>query len=160
MANKANIINGNVAIFLAPSGADLGNLQDWLEVGWCEAKKTRLSVERIFQKMMNRITLIMGKELLFSATGLETDRAKLLLLEALQNVRIDIRLISRENPLLEYLLSGFKLDVGPQFVYTRLEPNRFILRARRKIKNGVFGLGIFSQTELVGLENWGVVNVS
>lgn len=159
MANKANIANENVIVYLAEADTDPNNPNLWLEAGWCEGRQTKVTTPTTFYREMNGFVMTMGKELMFSATCLETDGAKISALDNLASKVIDILLISRANPLLKYLFQGYKLAISPNFKFSILDASRLNLQARRRVRTGSFG-EVYSVSEILAMEGWAVVDVS
>lgn len=131
MANLGNLIREDVSIYLAETGTSSGNLSSWLDVGWCQGRQTRLDGIGRIQLDTNDGLINLAKEFEFKAVALQTDRPKLLSLEALVNKPIDILMVSRRRSV-NYKLSAFFLGISPNFVYTIKDVKKFILRAKKK----------------------------
>lgn len=159
MGNRGNIVYEPVWIYLAEQGTPDSDLSQWLNLGYCDGGKTRLTVARRFIRVMNGYDLLLGKEFVFSAVGLETNYAKVQALEILELEKVDILLIDYYDYWIRHHLKGYKLDISPEWPYSPRDARSIEIKAVRRVARNRF-LTAFELKTLIAYDNWATVNVS
>ena len=123
--DSANIVRSPVNVYLAPTGADYTDLNQWELVGWCKSGEVRLAGDEKHTIRTGRgVTLELSQKYIFSAQALETTRAQVTALEAFKNTDIDIVLINRADRATGDIFASGTLSLAPDFLYTFKESRK------------------------------------